>query len=81
MQIKTDIELTPKQAAEAIYSLDSIQQAEMFEHIYTLYGSDHTIMMQFMCARDKCIERGGKNGNSLAAFQSMFASAFKYMAD
>lgn len=76
MEIKTDVKLTPKQVAEAIWSMGSDEQAEMFNELYNQAGSEHKIMMQFMFTRDECESR---NDNSLGVFQSMFSSAFKYM--
>ena len=74
-----EVTLSPKQVAEAIYQLNSEEQAEMFEHLHDYYGSDHYLMMQFLYARDDCITRGGIHGKALSAFQSMFSSAYKYM--
>lgn len=75
--ITVDVTPTPKQMAELIWNMYSDEQAEMFKHLYDLAGSEHYLMMQFMCTRDKCVER---NDESLSAFQAMFSSAFKYMS-
>ena len=79
VKLEAEIKLTPKQVAEAIFNMDSIQQAEMFEHLHDVYESDHYLMTQFLCTRDWCMERGGIHGKAMSAFQTMFASAFKYV--
>lgn len=68
---------TPKQMAALIWSMHSDEQAEMFKHLYDLAGNEYTLMMQFMCTRDHCVER---KDESLGAFQALFSSAFKYMS-
>ena len=75
---EVEINLTPKQVAEAVYSLNSEQQAEMFEHLHDCYKGDHYLMMQFLCTRDWCMDRGGIYGKAMSAFQCMFASAYRY---
>ena len=75
METTVNIKPTPKQVAEIIWGMYSDEQAEMFEHLHNLAGSEHNLMTQFMCTRDHCVKRGG---NSLGAFQAMFSSAFKY---
>lgn len=71
--------LDSKKTAEAIYNLNSEEQAEMFEHLHDFYGGDHFLMSQFLCTRNQCIDRGGIYGKAISAFQSMFSSAYKYM--
>ena len=79
MKLSANIELTPKQVAEAISKLDSEEQAEMFEHLHDYYEGDHYLITQFLCTRYWCMSRGGVHGKAMSAFQSMFASAYKYM--
>ena len=76
--INLKVNLSPKEVAEAIYFLDSEQQAEMFEHLHDVYQGDHYLMSQFLCTRDWCLRRDGLHGKAMSAFQTMFASAFKY---
>ena len=78
-KLTTEVTLTPKQLAEAIYETYSDDLAEMFEHLHELYGDDHSLMMHFLCTRDHCMGRGGIHGKAMSAFQSMFSSAYKYM--
>jgi hypothetical protein len=74
MEISAEIKLTPRQVAEAFWSLDSVQQAEMMKCLYDIAG-EYKLMMQGMYLRDDCIARGDE---SIGAFQTLFASAFKY---
>jgi hypothetical protein len=78
-KLTAEVSLTPKQVAEAIFELNSEDQAEMFEHLHEYYEGDHYLMMQFMCTRESCMERGGIYGKAMSAFQTMFSSAYKYM--
>lgn len=74
MEISTQVKLTPKQVAEAMWGMGSDEQAEMLKHLYDMAGS-HRLMMQAMAVRDDCIARGDE---SLEAFQTLFAGAFKF---
>lgn len=74
MKLSAEIKLTPKQVAEALWNMGSDEQAEMLKHLYDMAGN-HKLMMQAMAVRDDCIARGDE---SLEAFQTLFASAFKY---
>jgi hypothetical protein len=75
------ITLTPAQVAEAIWSMNSEAQAEMFHELYQLSEGSHYLMMQFMGTRDKCVERKQRDSadESLDAFQAMFSSAYKWI--
>ncbi len=42
---ETTITLTPKQVAEALWSMDSIGQAEMLHELYQLSDGSHLLMM------------------------------------
>lgn len=75
MEIRTEIKPTPSEIAELVWGMNSEGQAEMLEHLLSLAGSEHTLMMQFMGTRDDCEKRGDK---ALGAFQAMFSSAYKY---
>ena len=75
MEAKVEINPTPKEVAELIWSMGSDEQAEMFKHLYDVAGSEHRLMMQFLFTRDECISRGDE---SLGAFQALFSSAFRY---
>jgi hypothetical protein len=75
--VEVEFSLTPKQVAEAFWALDSVKQAEMMQHLYEIAG-EYKLMMQGMYLRDDCIARGD---DSLAAFQTLFASAFKYAGE
>jgi len=78
MSVTASIEIkpTPKEIAELLWSMGSDEQAEMFKHLFDVAGSEHALMMQFMCTRDDCEER---KDESLLAFQAMFSSCYKYM--
>jgi hypothetical protein len=78
MKAQIEVTPTPREMAEMLWSMYSTEQAEMFGHLLELAGSEHELMMQFMCTRDHCEER---NDKSLGAFQAMFSSAFKYMGE
>lgn len=71
--VTTEIKPTPKEVADIIWGMYSDEQAEMLSHLLEVAGGEHNLMMQFMGVRDDCDENG------LAAFQSMFASAYKHM--
>ncbi|MCP4254889.1 MAG: hypothetical protein GY775_16085 [Candidatus Scalindua sp.] len=75
--VKVEVKHTPKEMAELLWQMYSDDQAEMFKHLYDLAGGEHHLMMQFMCTRDHCEKRGDE---SLAAFQALFSSAYKYMS-
>jgi hypothetical protein len=75
MEISAEIKLTPKQVADALWNMGSDEQAEMLKHLYDIAGGNHKLMMQGMGLRDDCIARGDE---SLEAFHTLFASAFKY---
>lgn len=81
METKVEVNPTPKQMAELLWSMNSEDQAEMFHHLYNLADGDYYLMMQFMCTRDHCEERKKKDfgDNALDAFRAMFSSAYKYM--
>ena len=70
--LTAEVQLTPKQVAEAIYQMDSEKQAEMFEHLHDCYEGDHYLMTQFLCTRDWCIERGGIHGKAMSAFPFIY---------
>ena len=78
MSVTASIEVkpTPKEMAELLWAMYSDEQAEMFKHLYDIAGGEHELMMQFLCTRDHCEERGDE---SLGAFQAMFSSCYKYM--
>lgn len=77
MNIQTTITLSPEQVAEALWGLDSKQQAEMFSHLFKLSDGSHRLMMQFLDTYDWCKELRDKGDpDGLDAFQSMFACAF-----
>ena len=75
-KIEVEYEPTALEVAGMIWSLGSDEQADMFNHLLELAGSEHTLMMQFMACRDECEVR---EDDALAAFQAMFSSAYKYM--
>lgn len=80
MKVETNVKLKPAQMAELIWDMWDDEQAEMLHHLLVIAGSEHNLMMQFLQVRDRCEKRESKDSNdkSLAAFQSMFASGFKY---
>jgi len=78
MERNIEIKLTAKEVAEQLWHLGSDEQAEMFEELFKLTGGSHLLMMQFLMVRDDCKERSPE---ALECFQTMFASAFKYMVD
>lgn len=71
------VELSPKEVAEAIWSMGSDEQADMLEELIKVAGGSHTLMMQFLGVREDCEKR--ESGEALECFQTMFASAYKYM--
>lgn len=71
------VELSPKEVAEAVWSMDNIDQAQMLEELIKVAGGSHTLMMQFLAVREDCEKRD--SGEALECFQTMFASAYKYM--
>lgn len=74
------ITLTPKEVAQQIWSMWGDEQVDMFAELLNLAGSEHDLMMQFLHVRDRCEEEAKKGKpESLAAFQVMFSSAYKYM--
>ena len=82
MQKQIEIKLTAKEVAEQIWNLGSDEQAVMFEELLKVACSEHNLMMQFLYVRDECavLEKSGRP-ESMAAFQLMFASAYKYFGE
>jgi hypothetical protein len=73
--------ITIKQVASLVWSLGSDEQAEFFEELMREAGTEHKLMMQFLYVRDECERLKKEEDRPLAmdCFQSMFASAYKYM--
>ena len=71
------VDLSPREVAEAIWSMGSDEQAEMLHHLIITAGSEHTLMTQFLAVREDCEKRD--TPDAIECFQSMFASAYKYM--
>ena len=80
-RLDVKINATPEKIAKLIWQLGSDEQAEMMHHLLKLAGSEHKLMTQFLYTRDSCEERLQQDPEDLAltAFQTMYASAYKYM--
>jgi hypothetical protein len=77
MEIKQEVRLTPDQVAEAIWEMDTSEQADMLNKLIELSDGSHKLMMQFLGVRQ---ESETRDDRSLEAFQIMFSSAYKYMS-
>lgn len=73
------VSLTPKDVAALIWSMPSDEQADMLEALIDESEGSHGLMMQFLAVREECEKR--EDGEALECFQTMFASAYKYMWD
>lgn len=76
MKVSAEFKPTPAQMAEIFWRMGSDEQAIFFEELQGLAG-DHSLMMQGLAIRQECEE--SRNDFALEAFQSLFASAYKYM--
>lgn len=76
MKVSAEFEPNPAQMAELFWRMGSDEQAVFFEELQGLAGS-HLLMMQGLAIRQEC--ENSNNEHALEAFQSLFASAYKYM--
>ena len=74
--METIIKLDVNDVAEAVWNMNSDEQAELLSRLYELSEGSHRLVLQGLSVRESCEK---KNDDSLEAFQYLFASAFKYL--